>query len=78
MIQIEIINEFAEGKLKENDIFEFITNNKTCNPCKVQLKVGYNGDSLTESWLDSRGKIIRNNWTVWKDNIASKGSYIKI
>lgn len=77
MTVLQIIEDFKNGKLKDGDTFDYITDNTEYNPHIVRLKVGCNGHSLTESWISFYGNIVRNNWTIYKNNIQDNINFIK-
>jgi hypothetical protein len=69
MTALEIIKDFKDGKLKNGDTFDYVTNNKDCNPHIVRLEVTCSGSSLTNRWIGFDGRLIRNNWSIFRNSI---------
>lgn len=77
MTFMEIFEDFKNGKLKDGDTFDYITNNTDCNPHIVRLNCNCNGKALTEQWIDFDGKAIRNCWSIFLSNIQDDIDYKK-
>ena len=74
---LQVLQKLVEGGLIEGDEFIYYTGNETCNPHSVVLRVGYKGEYVTESWIDQYGRIIKNNWTIYKNNVKSNNVFQK-
>lgn len=77
MTQLEIINKFANGELKEGDKFVLQNYVNDMPVGKLEIKVGFEGGELICYSLTANDKPICTKWVLYKHHLNTEGYTIK-